>query len=232
MGGKRSREDSQESSGGNFAMSLTALMMIMLAFFIMLTTLSQVDDRRKRLALGSLIGSFGILPGGMGTDVKGEISPSSNPIMSGVRREAFFRALGTLFKGEVAAGKVELVIKKDRVALRFRSDVLFRPGIGELSPAAFPLLDEVAAAIQVLGEPIRVEGHTDSTPGKKQLSNWKLSLERAVSVARYLNEAGAVSAGLLSVAGYADTRPVLGPGRPDPERDRRVEIVFHRLLGI
>ncbi|RME20561.1 MAG: hypothetical protein D6806_16145 [Deltaproteobacteria bacterium] len=227
---KRRKQQEAEGKDNSFTVLFTALMMILLAFFILLSTLAQVDERRKRLALGSLMGSFGILPGGVGVDRTGEYTLNTNPIMPGVRRQAFMRALGSLFSGAASAGKVEIDVQGGQVILRFRSDVLFPKGVTEVAPSAFGLLDEVAAAILTLGEPVRVEGHTDTSGGAASDRNWRISLQRAVAVARYLEQGGNVPARLLSVAGYAGTRPP--PGKQDPERMRRVEIVFSNPLGV
>lgn len=227
----KNKQAEPEAKDNSFVVMFTALMMILLAFFILLSTMAQVDERRKRLALGSLMGSFGILPGGVGTDREGEYSLNTNPIMPGVRRQAFIRALGALFAGKANAGKVEIDVSSGRVVLRFRADVLFPPGVTEVSPRAFALLDEVAAAIHSLGEPVRVEGHTDSSGGAASPGNWRLSLQRAVAVARYLHRAGRLPARLLAVAGHAGVVPPDGSQRA-PRFQRRVEIIFTKFTGV
>ncbi|RLB57451.1 MAG: hypothetical protein DRI34_07645 [Deltaproteobacteria bacterium] len=233
MAGKAAKRRALDEEGGDntFVVMFTALMMILLAFFILLSTLAHIDQRRKRLALGSLMGSFGILPGGVGMDREGEYSLNTNPIMPGVRREAFMRALGSLFSGETAGGKVDISMRRGRVVLSFRSDILFPRGVAEVSPRAFALLDEVAVVVLTLGEPVRIEGHSDASGGPAAMSNWRLSLERAVAVARYLHQGGHVPQKLLSVAGYAATRADAARGI-EPERQRRVEIVFTNQLGV
>ncbi|MFY9397180.1 MAG: flagellar motor protein MotB, partial [Desulfomonilia bacterium] len=42
----------------------TSLMLILLTFFIVLCSMAVLDDRKERMAINSLLGSFGILPGG------------------------------------------------------------------------------------------------------------------------------------------------------------------------
>jgi len=42
----------------------TNLMILLLAFFIVLVAMGNVDSKKKRLALNSLFGSFGFHPGG------------------------------------------------------------------------------------------------------------------------------------------------------------------------
>ena len=52
-------------------MLFTSLNIILLAFFIMLNALAVVDEKREIIVLGSLIGTFGILPKGL-SPTKGE----------------------------------------------------------------------------------------------------------------------------------------------------------------
>jgi hypothetical protein len=41
-----------------------SLFLILLTFFVVLASMSIVDSKRQRLAIGSILGSFGVLPGG------------------------------------------------------------------------------------------------------------------------------------------------------------------------
>jgi chemotaxis protein MotB len=111
-------------------------------------------------------------------------------------------------------------------------DVLFPPGQAVLEAASKPLLARLARLLVMhgLSNPIRVEGNTDSTPiATAQFpSNWELSAARASAVLDYLLANG-VPAKRLSLAGYADQRPVAtnatAAGRT---LNRRVELVVIR----
>jgi chemotaxis protein MotB len=80
-----------------------------------------------------------------------------------------------------------------------------------------------------VGNPVRLEGHTDSNPIKtaRFRSNWELSAARAIAVMEILNERFDLPPERLSVAGYADTAPVASndteAGRA---RNRRVDIIL------
>ena len=60
--GKKKKETIEEG-GGSFMMMFVTLSLILLAFFILLNSLAVLDAKKKRMALGSLLGSFGIMPG-------------------------------------------------------------------------------------------------------------------------------------------------------------------------
>lgn len=107
--------------------------------------------------------------------------------------------------------------------------LLFAPGSAGLEEAGRRAIDLVAEPMRAMTQPIRVEGHTDSTPitTGRFPSNWELSTARASTVLRYLIERFGMGPDRLSAAGYADTHPVAdnasGPGRA---ANRRVEIVL------
>jgi chemotaxis protein MotB len=103
----------------------------------------------------------------------------------------------------------------------------FAPGDASIRPDAVPVLSELAAALQEVTLQVRVEGHTDSLPisNARFPSNWELSAGRAGSVVAQLVQLG-VPAGRLSVAGFADGRPVADNSTPEGRaQNRRVDLV-------
>ena len=48
------------------------LFLILLTFFILLNSIAVIDEQKKLLAFGSLLGAFGALPGGMSPSKTGE----------------------------------------------------------------------------------------------------------------------------------------------------------------
>lgn len=105
-------------------------------------------------------------------------------------------------------------------------DVLFDSGSVTLKPTAKKTLDQVARRIgsDFAGNVIRVEGHTDSDPIKKQKGKYKdneeLSAERALAVERYLVGRG-VSSGQIYAAAFGPANP-----KGSKKESRRVEIVI------
>jgi chemotaxis protein MotB len=109
-------------------------------------------------------------------------------------------------------GQIRTSIDERGLLVRLLTDkVLFDPGQATVKPPAVPLLGQIAQLIRRLeiGNPIRVEGNTDSTPiaTSRFPSNWELSTARATAVLQVLLSHG-VPPRQLSAAGYADQRPV------------------------
>ncbi len=84
--------------------------------------------------------------------------------------------------------------------------VFFRTGKATIKPESFPLLNEVAQAMQ--DHPalqVQIDGHTDSVGN--DLANLRLSQNRADSVRRYLMSRG-VAPGRLTAVGYGEDMPL------------------------
>lgn len=103
---------------------------------------------------------------------------------------------------------------------------LFENGDGSLNATGQQLTRLTGIAISRLSFPVMIEGHTDSNPSLTEgYSNWELSSDRANSARRLLIEAGVSEDRIKSVAGLADTRPLL-QNAPQDGVNRRISIVL------
>ena len=111
--------------------------------------------------------------------------------------------------------------------------ILFDAGKATLKGSTSKELDHIYSVLKAKypGRHIEVAGHTDSDPIKK--SNWKdnleLSSERAMAVARYLEDKG-IANNKISATGYGDGKPVASNSTAEgKKKNRRVEIVVHMM---
>ncbi len=120
----------------------------------------------------------------------------------------------------------------DRLAITLPADLIFEKGQSEFSRDAYKSMGELGASLQSIQNKITVVGHTDLEPtsGRRYPTNWELSLVRAISVARLIEDAGYTK----NIETYGN-----GPSRfddldetiPLDERyllSRRVDIFIHR----
>ncbi|TVQ33414.1 MAG: OmpA family protein [Geminicoccaceae bacterium] len=108
------------------------------------------------------------------------------------------------------------------------SDVLFDFDRSDIKPQFEGVLREVAELIRATGDPVQIEGHTDSIGPAEY--NMRLGQRRADSVANFL-AAQTVPRELMTTVSFGETRPVAPnttpDGRDNPEGralNRRVEI--------
>jgi chemotaxis protein MotB len=129
--------------------------------------------------------------------------------------------------------QVHTEINERGLVIRLLTDkILFGLGATDVKPEAVPLLATIAAAIDQVPNPIRVEGHTDRVPyAGDRYGNWRLSVLRAVSVLEVLGDHGLHLAHREDVApdGFGDTEPLVAYGDSLAQPlNRRVEIVVLR----
>ena len=135
---------------------------------------------------------------------------------------------------EGLAKSIKTTINERGLTLRIETDgVLFDSGHAVLRPAASRILMPIVATLVKMPNPIRVEGHTDSTPinSSQFPSNWALSGVRAAAVVQVLQNAGVPEA-RLQAAGFGDARPIASNATEAGRgQNRRVEILVMRLQG-
>lgn len=115
------------------------------------------------------------------------------------------------------------------VVLTLQEQVLFETGQAEIINAGRPFLDKVRRLLDNIPNFVKVEGHTDNRPIStfRYPSNWELSAARASSVIRYLAINNQLDPARFTAVGYGDTRPVANNNSPENwEKNRRVEIVI------
>ncbi len=218
------------------------LITLLMAYFIMVYSLSQLDLAKFRRVVagfraatgsfGVLSGSAGILEGGSGV-LEGEApqpTPSADAtqllleqVASGIQRTVLAGGLGS---------EVEVRVTPEGVRVSMAGPLLFDTASAELRPQADPVLRAVAQALRNRPDlQVRVEGHADSRPIRtlRFPSNWELSSARAAAVARRLMAISGAEGTQFTIVGYGDSRPAR-PG-DDPHSlalNRRVEIILLR----
>jgi chemotaxis protein MotB len=101
----------------------------------------------------------------------------------------------------------------------------YESGEWKLKRTAGKELDTVGDILKSLGRNITIEGHSDSTPAKGEMTNWEISTMRATSVLRYMIEKENLPPTMIQAAGYADTRPIADNRTPAGRSlNRRIEI--------
>lgn len=130
---------------------------------------------------------------------------------------------------EVAKDMVEIETKGRKIVIRVQEKGSFSSGSAELQFDFLPVLEKLIEILKDVEGGIAVEGHTDDVPIKTAAfpSNWDLSVARALSVAHGLFDSGEIDEGRFTIAGYADTRPLVPNETPEQRaQNRRVEIIL------
>lgn len=194
---------------------------LLVALFIMLYSMSAVNQEKFGALASSMRREFQALPEHNGGKVVGTgnvVDPIEQQV---VYLQQFLREKGLQTQVLVRHEERGLVISL------LSDGTLFDLGSADLKPSARQVLDRVAEVLRAVPNPVLIEGHTDNLPIRtvQYPSNWELSAARAARVLRYLVQKGGIPAERLIAVGYADTRPLVPNSSPaNRAQNRRVDI--------
>lgn len=207
---KKSVNENESASRDRWLISYADLVTLLLALFIVLYAAS---DRERAVQIAQSFaaqntGGDGILPGTNSSEEK--------------------RADARILENPVLMQKTKMRQTSRGLIVSISEAGFFAPGEAAIGAEAETVIEAVAEALKNESTPIRVEGHTDSTPisNSRFPSNWELSTARAASVLARLIE-HEISPERLSAAGYAGFQPVADNAAPEGRaQNRRVDIVI------
>ena len=132
-------------------------------------------------------------------------------------------------EAEIKAGKVEVKLAPRGLVISLREAAFFPSGADEIIPGSYPPLEKIGNMLRGLGNPVLLEGHTDSIPihTARFRSNWELSAGRSIAMLEFFSTRLELPRERFGIAGYADTHPIAGndtaAGRAE---NRRVDVVI------
>jgi chemotaxis protein MotB len=177
------------------------LMSLLLCFFVLLLSFSEMDRNRYRVISREFDQAI----------ILTKIEDVIKPIIEELDGEY-----------EELKGYVEVV------TIRMMGEATFDTGKADLKPSFAPLLQKIGEVLAKTRGEIIVAGHTDNVPlvGGLFGSNLGLSMGRAGTVAEFLLRTSRIDPKRLSTMGFGEYRPLTtndtAEGR---QKNRRVEII-------
>ncbi len=198
----------------NFLVTYSDMITLLLVVFVLLYSISRVDDEKFAEALSSF--------------QEKELRIEKVNVRLDSKELEMLKRVKELVKDNVDP---ESLVRSDvrTVMIRLKSSDLFAPGSATLIEGAEDLiLNAIAAEMQDGVKQVLVDGHTDDVPlgdGSVYPSNWELSTARASGVARVILGKMNLPPERMVVTGYGQYRPYK-PNNSDQNRslNRRVEI--------
>ena len=225
---------------------------LLFAFFVVMFASSQTDKARARqiseavekaLAQGKTLGvqpSVAKILGGT-VDDKGtgnaqmrgpggaQKAAQEAPPEQMVELMPSMKVLTSQLEKEIKDGAVEVNLEPRGLVVSLKQAAFFPSGTDVIAPETYPILEKLAAALNAVPNPLRIEGHTDSVPihTVRFRSNWELSAARSISMMELLAERFHVDRQRIAIVGYADTAPQRPNDTPEGRAsNRRVDIVI------
>lgn len=149
------------------------------------------------------------------------------------RKDSINLALVTNLKrslGNINDQDVEVEVRGGVVYVSISDKLLFKSGSSEINSAANNVLAKIAKIIKDHNDlNVMVEGHTDDVPISTECvrDNWDLSVKRATSVVRHLENVHKVEPERLTAAGKGEYAPKIdNKNAATRKQNRRTEIVL------
>ncbi len=219
----------QLNDSGGWQIVYTGFGLIMLCFFIMLTSFASLEPSKVTRFVGSFSNAVSIFNGGRGIEPGDIVQDGSVQLLP--KEDVTMRLFEKVqqVSREEGLDQVSLHRNTRGVVMTLKEKLLFASGQARISVAARERLEKIARLIQQVDVPVEIEGHTDDRAIHTEEfgSNWDLSTARAVSVLRFLTETLNIDSRRLSAAGYAEYQPLI-PNDSETHRamNRRVDFVF------
>jgi chemotaxis protein MotB len=132
-------------------------------------------------------------------------------------------------KEEVKKGELQVRQYKNMLTVEAAEQLFFDSGRADLKDSGKAVLKSVGEALKGYEDKvIRVVGHTDNVPIKTKVfpSNWELSVARATTVVRYLQEVGIPPERMIA-AGRGEYQPLAANDDAEGRtKNRRIEITL------
>ncbi len=222
-------QDDDEPSAPFWMTTFSDLVTLLLAFFVMIVAMSEVEVKKFKEALSYFQGRTGMLQGEMVLSTVGTQQRQSQHEVSAEQAERYEELLKYLEETDLD-GKVEVQLTEEGLHISITDSVMFASGRTQLVEPARTILRRVAGVLRDDVGSVVIEGHTDNRPIRNVRfpSNWELSAARATSVVRFLGEErfGLPPERYVAI-GYGEHHPrdtnTTPAGRA---RNRRVDILF------
>lgn len=237
---------SHGGGGDRWLVSYADFITLLMVLFVVLYSMGQTDVQRYKALAEGLRRAFGggggptlvVDPGiNASSGAKEDTQPAPVEVDGFPQRTTdsldvasdLSRLLGDsgLAKGVSVQNNIEGLM------LSLSENLLFVAGRADLLPAAYPLLDRIAAMLKKIENDIRVTAYTDNMPPADPTypTNWELSAARSAAIVRYLVMRG-VPPERLSAAGRSEYHPLFPNDTPEHQAyNRRAEIAVVYVVG-
>ena len=176
--------------GPNTIALFLGLYLVVLAFFILLVTISTVEDTKSQRVMDSLSSAFtSIVP--PSADLQ-SFKSKDGDVLAG---QEFQQQITGIFSTELGIDKVETVQPGRQMRLLLKADSLFFQDEARIRPAMYPLLDRTVAALSNRPAGLRYDlefviGVATAEDGKTMPVEETLAIRRAGAFAGEMNARG------------------------------------------
>lgn len=221
---------------------------LLFAFFVVMYSISQVNESKYRVLSDTLQDAFNVAPHAINPIQVGDPSLSRDPSVientdpsygEQLGQGAFDKMAELPSLSEQVSQQLADLVDEDLVKINsnefwlqieLKSSILFGSGRASPSDQAKEIFSSLAEVFKGFANPIQVEGFTDDIPirSNQYPSNWELSAARAAATVQLLAEGG-VRPQQMSAVGYGEYQPIARNDSPEGRaQNRRVVLMVAR----
>lgn len=251
---KKHQHDEHESHE-RWVISYADFITLLFAFFVVMYSISSVNEGKYRVLSDALVTSFSKPIGGVSVidlpndaskqliktpfenqtsntnaDIKNDTNEQEKNLEEKIRLDDISGKVEREFFDEITHKNISVKSNGERIEIEIKSSLLFPSGSADLNMDARPVLNTLAGILKDYENPIQVEGFTDNVPisTDKFPSNWALSSARAVSVVQMLMDSGIFPSRLAAI-GYGEFQPVADNNSEEGrKKNRRVMLIISK----
>ncbi len=232
------REKKDKGGGGvpQWMITFADLMTLLLTFFVLLVSMATIDEQRKLVTLGSVLGKFGLGEAGIDAlstkDIQNTVEPGAMEDVPDLQR------LKDLLWEDLQS---DLDFRSNHFieVLSLAADMLFLPGSTEMSDKGKEVVDRMLPVLLRIEHPLLLAGHTSLA--REEIPDyvvevglegpdfsWRLSLDRVMTLYRYLLSRG-MDPSKLRMEAFGRFRAIhSNQNALGRRKNRRVDIVLDK----
>jgi len=240
---RRRRKQEEPQNHERWLVSYADFITLLFAFFVVMYSISSVNDGKYRVLSDTLVAAFNTPPKSIAPISVGKTSTSAimtqdskislidlKPIQSSKAKslDDIHEELNESLEEFISDKSIKVTQHENWISVEMDSSIIYTSGSSNLEIDAIPILQNLARILAPLSNNVEVEGHTDNIPINNVFypSNWELSAARSARVVNLFANSG-VDPTRLSAIGFGEFRPLESnetlSGR---KQNRRVNIVI------
>jgi len=256
---RRDKHTSHEQENHDrWLVSYADFMTLLFAFFVVMYSISSVNEGKYKVLSQTLIGAFNveekkedssselielsdhsnnsIIDFDGRAEKEGDIKadPDGDGDNIGTLLSALSEQVESAFGDLVDSGEISISGSETWTEISLSSGLLFNSGSATLNASAAPIMEEISGILGGYENPVHVEGFTDDIPINSGIfpSNWELSAARSAAVVRLLAENG-LDPFRLAAVGYGQYQPIASNDSAEGRgKNRRVALIVSRDLDV
>lgn len=235
---KKKKKDNSE----RWLLTYSDLITLLMIFFIVMYSISNVDSEKYNSLATSLNTSFNptfsIVEGSGNHYIGNGLSNNTgnSQFLSNVSPQTTLsptqeieNELRNYLEAHDLTSQIDLHIEPQGLILSLNENVFFESGRAEIQPDYKKNILEIGEILNTFDNDVAIEGHTDNIPisNSRFKSNWELAAVRATNVVHLLIDEGHVAPNKLCATSYGEYRPIASNDTAEGRaKNRRIDIVL------